>query len=133
MEGRHFFCVFIIHRSEFSVTGMNINDNFPTGLNFKLESSKSSLRKALENLPINTLAIIAAELGVVLGSPEARPDLPEDAQQAIDDLQLDVMNAGSIKLSGFDDFLVIVNAWYLSRDSGWYQNFLDDRQQHAKL
>lgn len=74
----------------------------------ELLTTKETLLKALSNLPINNLVVIAAELLDALDSTEDNP--PEEVQRAIYDLEQDVLMVGNHRLGGYS-FLYPVKDW----------------------
>lgn len=99
----------------------------PIGLELGMYSNKASLKKALLSLPINSLAVIAAELLHNMGGVEVRPDMPEAAESALDSLYIDVLNAACGRLRDDKDFLWAVNSWYNRPEADsrkWYQIML---------
>lgn len=90
-------------------------------------SSKASLKLVLSTLPLNSLAVIAAEILHNTGGPDPGPDRPEAAEDALESLYLDVLNAAAARVEDPDQFLQAVNWWYREpgADSrGWWQRVL---------
>lgn len=88
-----------------------------------MNTTKATLKKALEALPASNLAVIAAAL---MGQQDG--DLPDDAQEAIEELLLDVLNAGTGRFDdGYTDyFMRAVNWWYKSHNHrAWYQRVMN--------
>lgn len=90
-------------------------------------SSKASLKQALETLPINSLVVIAAELMHNKGDGLEQPDRPEGAEDALESLYIDVLNAACGRTGDADGFLQAVNWWYMEPGANsrkWYQRIL---------
>lgn len=98
-------------------------------------SNKASLKQVLETLPINSLVVIAAELMKNKGDGLEASDRSEAAEDALDSLYLDVLNAASARVENPDhpstgsgyDFLQAVNWWFMEPGADsrkWYQRIL---------
>lgn len=89
-----------------------------------MNTNEAALRKVLEALPINSLVVIAAELERNQGRHAG--DLPQDAQDAIADLETDIISIACQRLDSDDlVFLQYVSWWYKSHDSReWYQRII---------
>lgn len=96
-----------------------------------MNTTKATLKKALAALPASNLAVIAAAL---MGHQDG--DLPDDAQEAIEELLTDVLNAGTSRFDdGYTDyFMRAVNWWYQSHDHrAWYQRCLTAPSARPKM
>lgn len=99
-------------------------------------SNKASLRLVLSTLPLNSLAVIAAELMHNTGGGPQRSDRPEAAEDALDSLYLDILNAACSRLGGeTDGFLQAVNDWYNTpgaNSRAWWQRILGALEMRRK-
>lgn len=89
-------------------------------------SNKASLKQVLESLPLNSLAVIAAELMHHIDG-DIPSDMPEAAADATDDLFTDILNVACSRLGDDADFMQAVNWWYKEpgADSrAWWQRVL---------
>lgn len=90
-------------------------------------SNKASLKQVLETLPLNSLAVIAAELMHNTGGGPQQPDRSEDAENALDSLYIDVLNVACGRSGDADGFLQAVNWWYMEPGADsrkWWQRIL---------
>lgn len=90
-------------------------------------SNKASLKLALETLPLNSLVVIAAELVRNLDKIDIPSDMGEAADDALDSLYIDVLNAGCSRAGDDVDFTRAVNWWYQEPGADsrkWYQRIL---------
>lgn len=102
-------------------------------LRLTMYSNKASLKQVLETLPLNSLAVIAAELmhntggGLRHTEDAARPDVPEAVSEALDSLLTDILNVACGRSGDTDTFLQAVNWWYMEPGADsrkWWQRIL---------